>query len=58
MDKVRETGRNMEILSISLDEIVPDYKDDHILKVLPKVYPYGFGEPNDMHYDSRGYISY
>ena len=43
VDKVCETGRNMEIFSRSLDEIVPDYKDDNILKALPQVYPYGFG---------------
>ena len=58
VDKVCETGRNMEIFSRSLDEIVPDYKDDNILKALPQVYPYGFGWPNDMRYDSKGCISY
>ena len=51
VDEVGEAGRNMEILSKSLDEIVPDYKDDIILKALPKVYPYGFGGPNDMSHD-------
>ena len=58
VDEVRESGRNMEILSRSLDEIVPDYKDDNILKALPKAYPYGFGGPNDTCYDSKGCISY
>ena len=58
VDRVHKTGRNMEIFSRSLDEIVPDYKDDNILKALPKVYPYGFGGPNDTRYDSKGCISY
>ena len=58
VDKVCESGINMGIISRSLDEIVPDYKDDNILKALPKVYPYGFGGKNDTRYDSKGCISY
>ena len=55
--KLQSTNQNLEILSRSLDEIVPDYKDNNLLKAFPKIFPYGIGGPEDNRLDSKGMLS-
>ena len=40
-----------------MDEIVPDYKDNNLLKAFPKIFPYGIGGPEDNRLDSKGMLS-
>ena len=54
--KLQSTNQNLEILSRSLDEIVPDYKDNNLLKTFPKIFPYGIGGPEDNRLDSKGML--
>ena len=55
--KLQSTGKSLEILSRSLDEVVPDYKDNNLLKAFPKIFPYGIGGPEDDRFDSKGMLS-
>lgn len=58
MQKLKSTGKNLEILSRSLDEVVPDYKGNNLLKVFPKIFPFGLGGSQDTRYDIEGNLSY
>ena len=55
--KVRDNGTNMEIMSKSLPDIAPDYKDNNLVKAFPKVFPYGYGGPHDDRYMPNASLS-
>jgi hypothetical protein len=53
IQELQAEGSNIQVFSRSLNEVAPDYKDDNLVMAFPKIFPYGYGGPQDIRYGNE-----